>query len=403
MVGLSSCLALLLLAALVWWGLRDDTYTAPVPDRPVASPEPDAAADALAALVDAVRSGDVAAARALAPDRDPAAADGLAGVVTNARAARVEDVDLRYVDELGAVGDDGAWSAAVDTTWQFAGFDRTPARTEVRVGFVPDGDGGVAITGVGGGGRRTPLWLTGPVQVRRDADTLVLVDGSAALADRYAALADRAVPTVRRVLQGWRPRLVVEVPGSADALDDTLGAEHGRYAAIAAVTSSVDGSLAPRAPVHVFVNPEVFDRLEPRGARVVMAHEVTHVATGAATADVPVWLLEGFADYVALRDVRLPLAVTARQVAEQVRREGVPDALPGTAEFDTTTPHLGAAYEAAWLACRLVAQVAGEDALLAVYRRVSAGEPLGRALVQETGMTEAGLTARWQDVLRGLA
>jgi hypothetical protein len=211
------------------------------------------------------------------------------------------------------------------------------------------------------------------------------------------------VPTVRRVLQGWRPRLVVEVPGSADALDDTLGAEHGRYAAIAAVTSSVDGSLAPRAPVHVFVNPEVFDRLEPRGARVVMAHEVTHVATGAATADVPVWLLEGFADYVALRDVRLPLAVTARQVAEQVRREGVPDALPGTTEFDTTTPHLGAAYEAAWLACRLVAQVAGEDALLAVYRRVSAGEPLGRALVQETGMTEAGLTARWQDVLRGLA
>lgn len=403
MVGLSSCLGLLLLAGLAWWVLRDDTYTAPVPDSPVASAQPDAAADALAELVDAVRSGDIGAARALAPEDDPAAAEALAGVVTNAGAARVEDVDLRYVDELGAVGDDGAWSAAVDTTWQFAGFDRTPARTEVRVGFVPDDAGGVAITGVGGGGRRTPLWLTGPVQVRRDADSLVLVDGPAALADRYAALADRAVPTVHRVLQGWRPRLVVEVPRSADALDDTLGAEHGRYAAIAAVTSSVDGSLGPRAPVHVFVNPEVFDRLEPRGARVVMAHEATHVATGAATADVPVWLLEGFADYVALRDVRLPLAVTARQVAQQVRRDGVPDALPGTAEFDTTTPHLGAAYEAAWLACRLVAQVAGEDALLAVYRRVSAGGPLGRALVRETGMTEAELTTRWQDVLRGLA
>jgi hypothetical protein len=401
-VGLSSCLALALFAGLAWWLLRDDSYTAPVPDRPVASAEPDGAADALAGLVEAVRTGDEAEARALAPAGDAATAEALAGVVANADAARVADVDLRYVDELGAVGDDGAWSAAVDATWQFAGFDPGPAHTEVRVGFVPDG-GGVAITGIGGGGDRSPLWLTGPVQVRRDADSLVLVDGPPALADRYAALADGAVPTVHRVLQGWRPRLVVEVPGSAGALDDTLGAEHGEYAAIAAVTSSVDGSLAPGAPVHVFVNPDVFGRLEPRGARVVMAHEATHVATGAATADVPVWLLEGFADYVALRDVRLPLSVTARQIGEQVRREGVPDALPGQAEFDTTTPHLGASYEAAWLACRLVATTAGEDALLAVYRRVSAGEPLGRVLVQETGLTEAQLTARWQDLLRGLA
>ena len=402
MVGLSSCLALVLLAGLAWWLLRDDTYTAPAPDRPAASAEPDEAADALADLVDAVRSGDESAARALAPDDDPAAADALAGVVANADAARIGDVDLRYVDELGGVDDDGAWSAAVDATWRFAGFDRTPAQTEVRVGFVPE-DGGVAITGIGGGGRRTPLWLTGPVQVRRDADSLVLVDGPAALADRYAALADGAVPTVHRVLQDWRPRLVVEVPGSAGALDDELGADHGRYAAIAAVTSSVDGSLAPGAPVHVFVNPEVFDRLEPRGARVVMAHEATHVATGAATADVPLWLLEGFADYVALRDVRLPLSVTARQIGEQVRREGVPDALPAEAEFDTATPHLGASYEAAWLACRLVADTAGEDALVAVYRRVSQGERLDRVLVQETGLTEAELTARWQDLLRGLA
>ena len=38
----------------------------------------------------------------------------------------------------------------------------------------------------------------------------------------------------------------------------------------------------------------------------------------------PLWLLEGFADYVALRDVDLPIATTAGQIIEQVRRDGPP-------------------------------------------------------------------------------
>jgi hypothetical protein len=45
--------------------------------------------------------------------------------------------------------------------------------------------------------------------------------------------------------------------------------------------------------VHVFVNPEVFDRLQPTGAQVVLSHEAVHVATDAARSDVAPWLLEG--------------------------------------------------------------------------------------------------------------
>ena len=37
----------------------------------------------------------------------------------------------------------------------------------------------------------------------------------------------------------------------------------------------------------------------------------------------------------------------AGQVIAQVRAEGVSDALPGPTEFDSTSTHLGAAYEAA--------------------------------------------------------
>jgi hypothetical protein len=208
---------------------------------------------------------------------------------------------------------------------------------------------------------------------------------------------------VRRVLSDWQPSVVVEVPGSAAELDETLGADPGTYAGIAAVTTSVDGDDSSSSPVHVFVNPEVTDRLQGRGAQVVMSHELVHVATDAATSSVDLWLLEGFADYVALRDVPLPVEDAAARAIALVERRGVPDRLPGTEEFDTRADDLEAAYELAWLACRDVADAAGEDALVAAYRAAQSGTPVGEALRRHTGLTTAELVSRWQRRLQDLA
>jgi hypothetical protein len=401
MAGLS--LSLLLVAGLLaWWLLDDEPYEATPPSEPVAQVRPALAAQTLRRFEQAVEDRDRRSARELAPAGDQRAAALLASVVDNARSLRVDDLTLRYVDEEGALAPDGSWTAAVDATWRFAGFDDAPARAEVTLRFVDAGDR-VALTGVGDDGNRAPLWLSAPLQVRRTAGTLVMAAGSAAQADAYARRATAAVPVVRRVLSDWRPRLVVEVPGSAAALDRALAADPGRYANIAAVTTTVDGSVDPDAPVHVFVNPDVFGRLEPRGAQVVMSHEAVHVATDAATSDLPLWLLEGFADYVALRDLDLPLSTTAGQVIDQVRRDGPPDHLPGSAEFDTTTTQLGAAYESAWLACRLLAQTGGEGALLRLYRLVDGGRALGPALRATFAMTPAELTRAWRRSLSDLA
>ena len=59
-----------------------------------------------------------------------------------------------------------------------------------------------------------------------------------------------------------------------------------------------------------------------------MSHEATHVATGASFATVPTWLLEGFADYVALDDAGVPVDVAAAQALERIREDGLPDRLP---------------------------------------------------------------------------
>src|SRR3546814_16131834 len=77
-------------------------------------------------------------------------------------------------------------------------------------------------------------------------------------------------------------KLVVEVPDSAAQLDAMLDASPGDYANIAAVTTTVDGSLSPSAPVHVFVNPQMWAGLKPHGAQVVLSHEAVHVVKGAA-------------------------------------------------------------------------------------------------------------------------
>jgi hypothetical protein len=155
--------------------------------------------------------------------------------------------------------------------------------------------------------------------------------------------------------------------------------------------------------VHVFVNPDVLGGLRPAGAQVVLSHEATHVATGAFTSPMPLWLLEGFADYVALRDVHLPVSRSAAQVAAEVRRRGAPAALPSDAAFGPRTADLGATYESAWLAVRQVAADAGQPALVRFYDDANSGTPVARALRRATGVTIATLTAQWRRELERLA
>jgi hypothetical protein len=403
-----SLLLLMAVGLLTWSVLGPQPYVATPPsEQPGETVRPGEAAQALSALEDAVESGDAAAARALAPADDTAAGDLLAAVVGNAEALRVDDLSMRYVDVTGAPADDGRWSAAVDVTWRFAGYDDNAARAEVVVTFASD-DAGVAIAGVGGGDRVAPLWMAGPVTVRRTPDVLVLVSdtGAAAerVAERYLRLGRAARPVVRRVLPRWDGGLVLEVPSTQAELDRTLAAEPGEYGGVAAVTAAPDLSNAPGAPVHVFLNPAELDRLRSLGAQVVVSHEATHVATDATSSgSVPQWLLEGFADYVSLRDVDLPETRAAAQVIAQVRESGPPRALPGATEFDASTGHAGAAYEAAWLACRVLADRGGEDALVRFYDDLGDGVPLAQALRDSFAWTEAELLRAWRTRLSELA
>jgi hypothetical protein len=117
----------------------------------------------------------------------------------------------------------------------------------------------------------------------------------------------------------------------------------------------------------------------------------------------PTWLLEGFADYVALADVDLPVTRTASQILGQVRRMGPPSHLPGRAEFDPENTALGASYEAAWLACRLLAEEYGQRRLIQFYRLSDRLSSTTRPFRSVLHTDQRRFTRAWMRYLRQLA
>ncbi|MGW0803085.1 hypothetical protein [Nonomuraea sp. NPDC002799] len=201
-----------------------------------------------------------------------------------------------------------------------------------------------------------------------------------------ARRADTAGQRVSAVL-GRRVRPVVVVPAST-----------GEAAALARVPR-VDGLAAVADGGRVIVVPEFFARLNSTGKDVVLTHELTHVAAG--TERLPIWLYEGFADYVAYRDAGLPVKIAAAELTAEVRAGRLPSALPGPAAFavDGRDPiRLARAYQEAWLACRFLADRFSERTLVRLYRDAQAAG-VDQALAP-LGLSVATLTARWRDYVR---
>lgn len=323
-----------------------------------------------------------------------------ADVFTSLRRLPLSTYSMRYIGEVSHRP--GTWRADVAVQWGLRRIDRRAVTSEIEVTFAR-GEGGARIVEMSPArGEHAPVWLLGRLQVERVGPALVL-SLQPPLTDGVVDQTRQAVRDVSSVLRGWNGGLVVVLPESTGQLEQLLSAKDGSYDSIAAVTASADGTGDPTAPVRVVLNPPVFTSLGPIAGQVVLSHEATHAATGATFRDMPLWLVEGFGDYVALAGEPVPLDVAAGQILDEVRASGPPERLPDEDEFSTSAHGLGASYEAAWLACRLIAEQHGQDGLLRFYRRVARSGDVDAAFSSALDTTEQQFTEDWRDYLRELA
>ncbi|HWD80533.1 MAG TPA: hypothetical protein VG497_16675 [Kribbella sp.] len=325
---------------------------------------------------------------------------------------------LRYVsDDTGALtpdwqaqlGGSQSWLAQVEVSWQLAGYDVTPARETLPVTFVTR-DGKTYAASFSerfATGQRQAVWALGPIELAKGKHSLVISLDSESDAKSYVSVADKAVESVSKVWgKNWRQKVVILLPAKQSQMEGVLGAQPNTYTQIAAVTMAELDTPAVGAPVRIVANPKLFEELGKQGRRIVLTHETTHVASNATASPVPLWLAEGFADYVAFTAVPVQDDSAAKELFKAVRAGHVPPALPTPEAFAASATELPQAYESAWLACRLIAERDGQDKLVAFYRAVHASKSstgLADAFKSVLGTTEAEFVVQWQKYLERLA
>lgn len=369
-------------------------------------------ADLLARRGAAVRSRDKAAFLATV---DPSATqfrrqqdalfDNLAAVPLSDWRYRLDaGTDYLAVGTAFAAYDAPVWVPKVELEYALAGIDAQPAHYEQVLTFVERGSRWyvAADDDLAAAGHRTwrGLWDFGPVVAHRGRSSLVLShpEHAAAAAGLIDDL-DEAVTAVTSVWgTGWVQSVGVVIPGSQQEMAALVGDQVAldRIAAVATVAS-----LEPMSGQRVVINPDNLDALGPQVRRVVIRHEVAHVAArGTTTGDTPAWLVEGFADYLGYLDSGIPIRSAAADLAAVVQRGDVPGELPDAASFDGDSPDLARAYQGAWLGCLLVAARVGPAGLLALYRAASAGPAAQEAAFRNVfGSTYRQFVEDWRTYL----
>lgn len=304
--------------------------------------------------------------------------------------------------------------ASVELHYRIAGFDTTATDLVQYPTFVERGVhwylGSLSDFRSRSEISATGLWDYAPVTVVRRRSVLVLgAAGEAATMSAVADAAQAAIPKVTAVWgSSWPQRVVVLVPSSEREMTAITGDRGDLHQISALTTAEVSRTAGRPGPVgdRVTINPVIWPTLDQLGAAVVLAHELTHVATATDTGvQTPKWLSEGFADYVGFRDTGLPATSVAQELTTQVRAGQVPQRLPTNADFNGSSSQLPQAYQASWLACRYIAARYGQRRLIRFYKSVgtsarSTTHAVSTALRQVLGLTVAQLTTRWRGYVK---
>ncbi len=315
---------------------------------------------------------------------------------------------------VAAVGAD-AWVSTVQMAYRLAGYDRVPrtftasftvVRTPVGWRLADDSDG---VT-------QPQPWDLPSMAVLSSPTTLVIGSAPAATLKSYLALGDAAHARITGIWGSALPGVLV-APATVDELATQLQRPTSKgLDQVAAITDGPITTGSPATSDRIYLNPQAFDRLTADGRRVVVTHEMTHVTVrGTTTRPVPIWLSEGYADYVGFTGLRLPPRTVAADLLVKVRAGAGPTRLPVQGDFDPRQGVIAPTYNAAWLAVTRMAQVHGPDKVVAFYRAVAGDLVVDKAIADDPaavarqafgavlGTSEETFVADWLGYLKELS
>jgi hypothetical protein len=313
-------------------------------------------------------------------------------------------VELRYVSG-GEVADraDGSALATVEVSWRADDMigltDTTVHTSSVAFRVAPQAGGGLSVVDASPREGALPIWLSGKVAVERSAGSVVIrVDGGDAQLP-VESMSTAARTAVARVVPGTKGDVTVVSPHTQDQMARLVGQPVDQVRQIAAVTTRLDGRGGTSADTVIVLNPVVFSTMDRRAAQVVLTHEAAHLLTDAVGTRAESWVVEGFADFVALHEDSASLSVSAGQILAEVTAGRTPKRLPTAADFDAESHGLGAVYESAWMIFRMLGERYGDSAVVAFYESVLNGAKLADAVTRSFRLTTDQLTDEWQDYL----
>lgn len=371
--------------------------------RPVPRPTPPALAAAqgmLDARSQAVRARNLAGFSAtVASSATAAQRQAQLHSFTSATVLPFRSWSLQIAAHAGDPPARGPWVLLATLSYAFAGYDESPVTLPRTLSLTRSGGGWTVIADT----QLNAPWDFGPLTVIAGARSLVIAgQGRQAAAKPVAAIAEAAVPVVTRAWGAdWAQKVVVVIPSTLAQLESEVGTTSD-LSQLAAVQPVELGGARTATGDRILLNPGVFlGKTSALGQRVVLAHEITHVASAAATTrNVPLWLVEGLADTVGFGTTTLTPAEGAPELAAAVKSGDTPTGLPANTDFSATSATLVEVYDQAWLACLLIKKTVGLTQLVALYRAVGAGQPVETALVRTLHTTLAHFVATWQASLR---
>jgi len=309
-----------------------------------------------------------------------------------------------------------AWVVTVPGTYSLAGFDRAPRSFEATYTLVQR-PGGWRIVDDSDGATTPQMWDLPGLRVLRGLSVIVIGNAPEARMRDYSAIADSAVRRLTGVWgTDWSSRVVIVTPSTAREYAALVSRAAGSTLdQVAAVTQGVISPGRRAQGDQVIVNPNAFTALQGDGRRVVITHELTHVAVRSSTTrPVPIWLSEGMADYVGYSGLDLPREQVASALLSLVRQGKSGEVLPAEVDFDPSRFTIALSYSKAWLAVSRLVDLYGQARVVAFYRAI-AGDPrvgqaqtnpevaAGQAFSQSFGVTQAQFVDDFRRYLEALA